>query len=52
MFTKDPFNSILDWAYELIRLNLDKLKLYQNNKNLSSNGFLMHIIIILNKSFI
>ena len=49
MFTKDPFNSILDWAYELIRLNLDKLKLYQNNKNLSSNGFLMHIIIILNK---
>ena len=49
MFTKDPFNSILDWAYELIRLNLDKLKLYQNNKNLSTNGFLMHIIIILNK---
>ena len=49
MFVKDPFNSILDWAYELIRLNLDKLKLYKNNYNLTSNGFLMNIIIILNK---
>ena len=49
MFAKDPYNSILDWAYELIRMNLDKLKLYQNNEKLSSNGFLMNIIIILNK---
>ena len=49
MFLKDPFNSVLDWAYELIRLNLDKLKLFQKNENLSSNGFLMHLIIILNK---
>ena len=49
MFSKDPFNSVLDWAYELIRLNLDKLKLFQKNENLSSNGFLMHLIIILNK---
>ena len=49
MFVKDPFNSVLDWAYELIRLNLDKLKLYQKNENLSTNGFLMHLIIILNK---
>ena len=49
MYTKDPFYSILDWAYELIKLNLDKLKLYQNNENLTSNGFLMNTIIILNK---
>ena len=49
MFSKDPFYSILDWAYELIRLNLDKLKLYQNNELLASNGFLMNIMIILNK---
>ena len=49
LFVKDPFYSVLDWAYELIRLNLDKLKLFQHNENLSSNGFLMHIIIILNK---
>ena len=49
MFVKDPFNSVLDWAYELIKLNLDKLKLYQKNENLSTNGFLMHLIIILNK---
>ena len=49
MFIKDPFNSILDWAYELIKLNLDKLKLYNNNQNSSSNGFLLNIIIILNK---
>ena len=51
MFIKDPFNSILDWAYELIKLNLDKLKLYNNNnnQNSSSDGFLLNIIIILNK---
>ena len=49
MFLKDPFYSVLDWAYELIRLNLDKLKLYQKNEDLSSNGFLMNTIIILNK---
>jgi ubiquitin conjugation factor E4 B len=49
MYTKDPFYSILDWAYELIKLNLDKLKLYQNNENLTTNGFLMNTIIILNK---
>ena len=49
MFSKDPFNSILDWAYELIRLNLDKLKLYKNDDLLSTNGFLLNIVIILNK---
>ena len=49
MFVKDPFNSILDWGYELIKLNLDKLKMYSNHETLSSNGFLMNMLIILNK---
>ena len=49
MYTKDPFYSILDWVYELIRLNLDKIKLYNNSITLSTNGFLMNVIIILNK---
>ena len=49
MYTKDPFYSILDWVYELIKLNLDKIKLYKNNDILSTNGFLLNIIIILNK---
>jgi hypothetical protein len=49
MYSKDPFNSVLDWAYELIRLNLDKLKLYKNDDLLSSNGFLLNIVIIMNK---
>ena len=49
MYVKDPFYSILDWTYELIKLNLDKIKLYKNNETLSTNGFLMNVIIILNK---
>ena len=49
MYMKDPFCSILDWGYELIRLNLDKLKLYKKNETLTSNGFLMNILIIVNK---
>ena len=49
MYAKDPFYSILDWVYELIRLNLDKMKLYQNSELLTTNGFLMNVIIILNK---
>lgn len=49
MYMKDPFCSILDWGYELIRLNMDKLKLYKKNETLTSNGFLMNILIIVNK---
>ena len=49
MYLKDPFYSILDWLYKLIYLNLDKMKLYKNNEALTSNGFLMNIIIILNR---
>ena len=49
MYTKDPFCSVLDWVYELIKLNLDKTKLYQKREVLTSDGFLMNIIIIINK---
>jgi len=49
MYMKDPFCSILDWCYELIRLNMDKLKLYKKMETLTSNGFLMNILIIVNK---
>ena len=49
MYSKDPFYSILNWVYELIKLNLDKIKLYKRPEALSTNGFLMNVIIILNK---
>ncbi len=49
MYSKDPFYTILNWAYELIKLNLDKIKLYKNTEVLSTDGFLMNVIIILNK---
>jgi hypothetical protein len=49
MYMKDPFCAILDWGYELIRLNMDKLKLYKKNETLTSNGFLMNVLIIVNK---
>lgn len=49
MYMKDPFCSILDWGYELIRLNMDKLKMYKKNETLTSNGFLMNVLIIVNK---
>ena len=35
MFTKDPYCSVLDWVYELIKLNLDKIKLYQKKETLT-----------------
>ena len=49
MYSKDPVYTILNWAYELIKLNLDKIKLYKNTEVLSTDGFLMNVIIILNK---
>ena len=49
MYKQDPFYSILNWAYELIKLNLDKVKMYQRSEILTTNGFLMNIIIIMNK---
>jgi ubiquitin conjugation factor E4 B len=49
MYKYDPFYSVLNWVYELIKLNLDKMKMYQRSETLSTNGFLMNVIIILNK---
>ena len=47
----EPSHSILDWAYDIIKLNLDKVKIVKNNKKLSTNGFLMNVMIIINKIF-
>ena len=49
MYDYDPSHGILDWAYDLIKFNLDKMKIVKNNKLLSTNGFLMNSIIILYK---
>ena len=51
MYIHDPSHSILDWAYNIVKLNLDKNKMIKNNKTLSTNGFLMNAIIIINKIF-
>jgi len=51
MYINDPTYSILNWAYNIIKLNLDKMKIVKNNKTLSTNGFLMNCIIIINKIF-
>ena len=49
MYDYDPSHGILDWAYDIIKFNLDKMKIVKNNKLLSTNGFLMNSIIILYK---
>ena len=51
MYNKDSSHSILDWAYDIVKLNLDKMKIVKNNKMLSTNGFLMNVAIIINKIF-
>ena len=51
MYNNDPTHSILNWAYNIVKLNLDKIKIIKNNKTLSTNGFLMNCIIIINKIF-
>ena len=49
MYEYDPSHEILNWAYDIIKLNLDKMKIVKNNKLLSTNGFLMNCIIIIYK---
>ena len=51
MYKNDESHSVLIWAYDLIKFNLDKIKIVKNNKNLSTNNFLMNTIIIINKIF-
>ena len=38
-------------AFEVIKLNMDKIKTMKNNKILSKNTFLFNLLIILNKIF-
>ena len=49
MYNNDSSHAILDWAYDIVKLNLDKIKIIKNNKMLSTNGFLMNVVIIINK---
>ena len=51
MYVYDPSHSILTWAYDIVKLNLDKMKIVKNSKILSTNGFLMNTLIIINKIF-
>ena len=51
MYNNDSSHAILDWAYDIVKLNLDKMKIVKNNKMLSTNGFLMNVAIIINKIF-
>ena len=51
MYICDSNHSVLNFAYDLIKLNINKIKLVKNIKNLSSNGFFLNTIIILNKIF-
>ena len=51
MYICDPNHLVLNFAYDLIELNINKIKLVKNIKTLSSNGFFLNTIIILNKIF-
>lgn len=51
MYVCDSSHSVLNFAFDLIKLNINKIKLVKNIKNLSSNGFFLNTIIILNKIF-
>ena len=51
MYNCDESHAILDWAYDIIKFNLDKMKIVKNNKVLSTNGYLMNAMIIINKIF-
>ena len=51
MYIYDPSHAILNWAYDIVKFNLDKKKIVKNSKILSTNGFLLNTIIIINKIF-
>ena len=51
IYNNDPTHSILNWVYNIVQLNLDKIKVIKNNQSLSTNGFLMNCLIIINKIF-
>jgi hypothetical protein len=43
--------NLFNWIYSFISYNLDKLKLYQNNPNLSTMGSMLNVLAILLKIF-
>ena len=45
----DKDGIVIDMAFEVIRLNMDKIKTMKNNRILSKNTFLFNLLIILNK---
>ena len=51
LYELDKDKKILDMGFEVIRLNMDKIKTIKNNKILSKNTFLFNLLIILNKIF-
>ena len=51
LYELDKEKTVLNMAFEIIRLNMDKIKTMKNNKILSKNTFLMNLLIILNKIF-
>ena len=51
LYELDKDKIVLSMAFEVIRLNMDKIKTMKNNKILSKNTFLFNLLIILNKIF-
>ena len=51
LYELDDNKIVLDMTFEVIRLNMDKIKTMKNNKILSKNTFLFNLLIILNKIF-
>ena len=51
LYELDKDKTVLGMAFEVIKLNMDKIKTMKNNKILSKNTFLFNLLIILNKIF-
>ena len=51
IYNTDQEHTIMKWMYLLISFNLEKLKTYKDEKRLSSNGYLLNILMILMKIF-
>ena len=51
LYELDKDKTVLNLAFEIIQLNMDKIKTIKNNKLLSKNTFLFNLLIILNKIF-
>ena len=51
IYNSDYEHNIMKWVYKLISVNLDKLKLYKEENKLSTNGFLLNILMILMNIF-